>query len=201
MTEPTRADANSTSGWRSRCACCDAADTLAMQHFRRDLVIETKPDRTFVTQADQAIERVIRERITATPTRSMAWSARSTGRTPAQGRVRWYIDPIDGTHNFMRGVPLFGTLLAAEVDGELVLGVMSAPALGTRWYARRGGGAWAVDALGPTAGDAAPIHVSGVRALADAQVVYASPLRHRGEWRGARVRRPGPVRLARSRLR
>ncbi len=90
-----------------------------MAHFRRDLVIEAKPDRTFVTQADQAIERAIRDRITATyPEHGLV--GEEYGTEAGQGRVRWYIDPIDGTHNFMRGVPLFGTLLAAERDGEIV---------------------------------------------------------------------------------
>ena len=156
-------------------ACCDEADGLAMAHFRRDLIIEAKPDRTFVTQADQAIERAIRDRIQAAyPDHGLV--GEEYGTQDGQGRVRWYIDPIDGTHNFMRGVPLFGTLLAAELDGELVLGVMSAPALGSRWYARRGGGAWATDALGPTAGIPRRIHVSAVASLADAQAVYSSPL-------------------------
>ena len=155
--------------------CCDVADDLAMRHFRRDLVIETKPDRTFVTEADQAIERAIRDRIaTAYPDHGLV--GEEYGEADGSGRVRWYIDPIDGTHNFMRGVPLFGTLLAAERDGELVLGVMSAPAVGSRWYARRGGGAWAVDALGPSAGTPRPIGVSRVAALADAQLLYASPV-------------------------
>ena len=74
------------------------------------------------------------------------------GTEAGSGSVRWYIDPIDGTHNFMRGVPLFGTLLAVEEDGEIVVGVMSAPAMGERWYARRGGGTWAVGSVGPAAG-------------------------------------------------
>ena len=84
--------------------------------------------------------------------------------------MRWYIDPIDGTHNFMRGVPLFGTLLAVERDGELQAGVMSAPALDERWWAHRGGGAWARDR------DEAPrrIRTSGVTTLGDAQVLYGS---------------------------
>jgi len=154
-------------------ACCDAADEIALGHFRRDLVIETKPDRTFVTQADQAIERAIRDRIAAAyPDHGLV--GEEYGTEAGQGTVRWYIDPIDGTHNFMRGVPLFGTLLAVERDGELVAGVMSAPALGSRWYARRGGGAWAVDALGPGAGERRRIGVSHVAALADAQVLHAS---------------------------
>ena len=76
----------------------------------------------------------------------------------------------------MRGVPLFGTLLAVEEDGEIVVGVMSAPALGERWYATRGGGAWAVGSLGPAAGTPRRIGVSRVGAIADAQVLYASPL-------------------------
>ena len=156
-------------------ACCDVADELAMRHFRRDLVIETKPDRTFVTQADQAIERAIRDRIAAAyPDQGLV--GEEYGEADGAGRVRWYIDPIDGTHNFMRGVPLFGTLLAAERDGELVLGVMSAPAIGSRWYARQGGGAWAVDALGPTAGIPRRMGVSRVADLSDAQLLYASPL-------------------------
>jgi histidinol-phosphatase len=76
----------------------------------------------------------------------------------------------------MRGVPLFGTLLAAEEDGEIVVGVMSAPAIGERWYARRGGGSWAVGSIGPGAGVPRRIGVSGVAAIADAMVLYASPL-------------------------
>ena len=156
-------------------ACCDIADEMAMAHFRRDLVIETKPDRTFVTQADQAIERAIRERIAAVyPGHGLV--GEEYGTADGHGSVRWYIDPIDGTHNYMRGAPLFGTLLAAEHDGEIVVAVMSAPAMGTRWYARRGRGAWAVDALGPTSGTPRRIGVSRVSDLADAQVVYASPL-------------------------
>ena len=163
-------------GWLTfALACCDVADALALEHFRRDLVIETKPDKSFVTQADTAIETAIRGRIAA-PSRTTAWSARNTARPRGRGTIRWYIDPIDGTHNFMRGVPLFGTLLAVEEDGELVVGVMSAPALGERWYARRGGGPWAVSAIGPRAGQPRRIGVSGVAAMADAQLLYASPL-------------------------
>jgi histidinol-phosphatase len=156
-------------------ACCDAADALALEHFRRDLIIETKPDRTFVTQADTAIERIIRERIKAAyPDHGLV--GEEYGAEEGTSPVRWYIDPIDGTHNFMRGVPLFGTLLAVEQAGEVVVGVMSAPALGERWYAQRGGGAWAVGSIGPKAGVARRIGVSKVSAIADAQVLYASPL-------------------------
>jgi histidinol-phosphatase len=154
-------------------AACDEADALAMRHFRRDMVIQSKPDRTFVTEADQAIERRIRERIAAAyPDHGVV--GEEFGTEPGQGRVRWYVDPIDGTHNFMRGVPLFGTLLAVEADGELQVGVMSAPALGGRWYARRGGGAWASTAVGPDAGKERRIGVSRVDDLADTHLLYGS---------------------------
>ncbi|HEY7132533.1 MAG TPA: inositol monophosphatase family protein, partial [Candidatus Limnocylindrales bacterium] len=123
-------------------AACDEADAIARASFRRDLRISTKPDRTFVTQADQAIERAIRERIRAAhPDHGLV--GEEYGTEAGDAATRWYIDPIDGTHNFIRGVPLFGTLLAAERDGELQAAVISAPALHERWWARRGGGAWA----------------------------------------------------------
>ena len=84
--------------------------------------------------------------------------------------TRWYIDPIDGTHNFVRGVPLFGTLIAVEREGELQAAVLSAPSLHERWWARRGGGAWAKS----MDEDPRRIRVSGVANLADAQVFYGS---------------------------
>jgi histidinol-phosphatase len=151
-------------------AACDEADGIARQTFRRDLEITTKPDRTFVTQADTAIERAIRTRIRAAyPDHGLV--GEEYGTEDGEAATRWYIDPIDGTHNFIRGVPLFGTLLAVERDGELQAAVLSAPALRERWWARRGGGAWA-----HAADEAAPrrIRVSRVAALADAQLLYGS---------------------------
>lgn len=167
-----RASAAELDGWLAFAqAACDAADAVALGHFRRDLEVMTKPDRSFVTIADQAVERLIRERILAAyPDHGLV--GEEYGSEAGAARWRWYIDPIDGTHNFIRGVPLFGTLLALEVDGELQLGVVSAPALRERWYARRGGGAWAVGAAGNEA--PRPIHVSRVATLADAQVFYGS---------------------------
>jgi histidinol-phosphatase len=151
-------------------AACDEADGIARQVFRRDLEITTKPDRTFVTQADTAIERAIRGRIKAAyPDHGLV--GEEYGTEDGEAATRWYIDPIDGTHNFIRGVPLFGTLLAVERDGELQAAVLSAPALRERWWARRGGGAWA-----HSSDEAAPrrIHVSRVTALTDAQLLYGS---------------------------
>jgi histidinol-phosphatase len=154
-------------------ACCDVADGTAMGHFRRDLVIETKPDRSFVTDADKAIERSIRERIAgAFPAHGLV--GEEYGDAGRDASVRWYIDPIDGTHNFMRGVPLFGTLLGVERDGELQVGVLSAPALGERWFALRGGGAWAVRTWPGQAAAPRPLAVSRVSAIGDAQVLYGS---------------------------
>ena len=150
-------------------AACDAADAVARQHFRRDLQIETKPDSTFVTQADTAIERLIRAQIgDAFPDHGLV--GEEYGVEAGDAPIRWYIDPIDGTHNFIRGVPLFGTLLAVERDGELQAAVLSAPALDERWWAHRGGGAWARRGAGETR----RIQVSSIGRLEDTQILYGS---------------------------
>ena len=182
MTEPTtygadwsaglrRGDEAELEAWLALAqAACDEADALARAAFRRDLRITTKPDRTFVTETDTAIERAIRTRIAAAhPDHGLV--GEEYGIEAGDAATRWYIDPIDGTHNFIRGVPLFGTLLAVEREGELQAAVLSAPALHERWWARRGGGAWARGT-----DDDAPrrIHVSGVASLADAQLLYGS---------------------------
>jgi len=148
---------------------CDEADRIALRWYRRDVPTSRKADRTFVTEADQAIERLIRERIRAAHP-GHGFVGEEYGAEDGAAGIRWYIDPIDGTHNFIRGVPLFGTLLAAEVEGEMQVGVMSAPALGERWYAARGMGAFA------TASDGLRrrVRVSDVGALEDAQLIYGS---------------------------
>ncbi len=148
---------------------CDAADEIALRWFRRDVPTSTKPDRSFVTEADQAIERLVRERILAAhPDHGLV--GEEYGEEGAGARIRWYIDPIDATHNFIRGVPIFGTLLAVEVDGELQVGIMSAPALGERWHAARGLGAWAVgrDGVGRA------VRTSDMARIDDAQLLYGS---------------------------
>lgn len=150
---------------------CDDADRIARSVFRRDLEIVTKPDRTFVTQADTAIEGMIRERILAVfPDHGLV--GEEYGTEAGEAATRWYIDPIDGTHNFMRGIPLFGFLLAVERDGELQAGVMSAPALGERWYAARGMGAWEVRPLA----DAVPrrLQVTSTDEIGEAQILFRS---------------------------
>ena len=147
---------------------CDAADAIAMTHFRRDLDLERKPDRTFVTIADQGIERELRDRILARyPDHGIV--GEEYGTDAGSSGTRWIIDPIDATHNYIRGVPLFGTLIGIEHDGELQVGVISAPAIRERWFAYRGGGAWNRGLDGERR-----IHVSRVGAIDDAQLVYGS---------------------------
>ncbi|MGO9208091.1 MAG: inositol monophosphatase family protein [Candidatus Limnocylindrales bacterium] len=151
--------------------CCDAAYEIARLHFRHDLEISTKSDRTLVTQADRLIETLIRERIlSAHPGHGLV--GEEYGTEGHGSSVRWYVDPIDGTHNFVRGIPLFATLLGVERDGELQVGVLSAPALGERWFAWRGGGAWA----SRRPGDTRRLGVSRVAVTAEAQILYDSPL-------------------------
>ena len=158
-------------GWvEAGLAWCDETDAIALEQFRRDLGVQRKPDRTFVTLADTAIERRLRERIAdAFPDHGIVGEEYGTDAGDAE--TRWYVDPIDGTHNYMRGVRIFATLLAVERAGELQAAVISAPALGERWYGWRGGGSWAV-----ARGEAAPrrIAVSSIDALADAHVLTTS---------------------------
>jgi len=162
-------------GWlRLALAISREADRMAMAGFGRDLEITAKPDHTLVTQVDQAIEHHIRERIGAAhPDHGVV--GEEAGVAQADASVRWYVDPIDGTHNYIRGVPLFGTLLGIARDGEVQVGVVSAPALRQRWYAWRGGGAWVVGSPRAPAGRPARIHVSRIARMADAQLVYSSP--------------------------
>jgi histidinol-phosphatase len=152
---------------------CDVADRTCLDALRSDLRVSAKDDGSFVTDADQAVERLIRDRIAdAFPGHGVV--GEEYGDAGADASVRWYVDPIDGTHNFMRGVPVFGTLLGVERDGELQVGIASAPALGRRWWARRGGGAWVRDAT--DGGRVRPLHVSTRDELSQAQLLYRSAL-------------------------
>ena len=152
---------------------CNATDEIARRHYRRDLEITRKPDTTFVTQADTGVERLLRDRIAeAYPDHAVLGEELGSDEDAAGASTRWIIDPIDGTHNYLRGVPLFATLIAVERDGELQASVISAPALGMRWYAYRGGGAWV---HGGSWGETPQrIHVSGIAPIEEAQVLYAS---------------------------
>ena len=141
----------------------DIADPLAMARFRAaDLHIETKPDMTPVTDADRAIETALRETL-AKARPGDAIIGEEFGHTDGSAARRWIIDPIDATKNFVRGIPVFATLIGLEVDGRIDTGVVSAPALGRRWWAARGEGAFL---------DGEPIRVSAIARLGEAQLLY-----------------------------
>ena len=151
--------------WRDvAVSICDEADGMALAGFRRDIRISTKPDRSLVTEVDQAIEHMVRARLRAEfPECGIV--GEEEGTEAAGARLCWYVDPIDGTHNYVRGIPIFATLLAAAFEGELQLGVVSAPALRTRWSAWRGGGAWR---------GTERIRVSNVATIEESQLLYGS---------------------------
>jgi len=155
----------------------DLADAVAIAKFRAvDLDVSTKPDRTFVTEADLAVERALRERLAeARPSDGILGEEFGTSGDTAR---QWIIDPIDGTSNFMRGVPVWGALISLAIDGVPVVGVASSPAMGRRWWGSRGAGAFTTDAPGQ-----APrrIAVSAVADLADASLSFQSI----AQWRDA----------------
>ncbi len=147
----------------------DDADSLTQARFRAlDLHVMSKPDQTPVTDADQAVEESIRRTLSRARTRD-AVTGEETG-TSGHSQRRWIIDPIDGTKNFLRGVPVWATLIALAVDDEVVLGVVSAPQLGRRWWASVGQGAW----TGKSLLKSTRCEVSDVRRLEDASFSYAS---------------------------
>ncbi|HEX5579565.1 MAG TPA: inositol monophosphatase family protein [Candidatus Limnocylindria bacterium] len=125
----------------------DETDAIVLRHLARGLTVKAKADATLVTQADTEVETRIRERIRDTfPDHGVL--GEEFGSDASAGGTRWIVDPIDGTHNLVRGIPIFGTLLAVEEAGELVVAAISAPAMARRWWAVRGGGAVARDHLG-----------------------------------------------------
>ena len=152
----------------------DAADALAMARYRADdLVIETKPDATPVTEADQAVERMIRATLAERRAGDAIVGEEFGGDLAAiAGARRWIVDPIDGTKNYLRGVPVWSTLIGFAVGADVVVGVVSAPAMGRRWWAAQGAGAWTRD----VDGSVRSIRVSGVRALQDASFSYSDAI-------------------------
>ncbi|MDP3712419.1 MAG: histidinol-phosphatase [Mycobacteriales bacterium] len=147
----------------------DAADAISLARFRAlDLRVDTKPDLTPVSDADTAVETAIRVLLGAQrPDDAVLGEEEGlVGSGPRQ----WVVDPIDGTKNFVRGVPVWATLIALQVDGAVRVGVVSAPALGRRWWAARGEGAWA----GPDRNAGSRLAVSGVARLEDASLSYSS---------------------------
>jgi histidinol-phosphatase len=140
----------------------DAADAISLPRFRTGLAIETKPDLTPVTEADRGVEAELR-RLLAAERPEDAILGEEEGVVGA-GPRRWILDPIDGTRNYARGIPIWATLIALEVDGVVQLGVVSAPALGRRWWAERGSGAFA---------SGEPIRVSAISTVREAVLSFS----------------------------
>lgn len=147
----------------------DDADSLTQARFRAlDLHVMSKPDLTPVTDADRGVEESIRRTLAKARSRD-AITGEEQG-TSGHSQRRWIIDPIDGTKNFVRGVPVWATLISLVVEDEVVLGVVSAPALQRRWWAAKDQGAW----TGKSLMKATQCHVSDVRRLEDASFSYSS---------------------------
>ena len=142
-------------------AMADAADAISTPRFRSGLAIETKPDLTPVTEADHAVEAELRQILADARTHDAVLGEEKGA--VGSGSRRWIVDPIDGTRNYARGIPVWATLIALEEEGVVKLGVVSAPGLSRRWWAERGGGAFA---------NGEPIHVSAIDRLEDATVLY-----------------------------
>jgi histidinol-phosphatase len=147
----------------------DDADSISESRFKAlDLHVMSKPDLTPVTDADQAVEESIRRTLSRARSRD-AITGEEQG-SSGHSQRRWVIDPIDGTKNFVRGVPVWATLISLVVDDEVVLGVVSAPLLQRRWWASKGNGAW----TGRSLLKAVRCQVSDVRRLEDASLSYSS---------------------------
>jgi len=146
-------------------ALADRADALTMPSFRSEgLAVETKKDQSPVTEVDRAVEAGLRKLIGEQRPQD-AVVGEEEGES-GSGRRRWVIDPIDGTVNFVKGVPVWATLVALAVDGEASLGVVSSPVLGRRWWAARGEGAF----VSRTGGPPERLRTSSVGRLAEATV-------------------------------
>jgi histidinol-phosphatase len=145
------------------------ADAITTARFRAaDLRVQSKPDLSLVTDADRAVEQAVGGRL-AELLPADALLGEEFG-SVGDGNRQWVIDPIDGTHNFVRGVPVWATLIGLLIGGEPAVGVVSAPALGQRWWAATGYGAF-----GQAAGtEPRRLRVSRVNALGDASISYSS---------------------------
>jgi histidinol-phosphatase len=151
----------------------DTADSISLSRFRSlNLQVTEKPDLSPVTDADTAVEKALRATLARTRPRDAVFGEEfgATEAPAGPGHRRWVIDPIDGTKNYIRGVPIWATLIALMEGDQVVVGLASAPALQRRWWAATGHGAYA----GRHASAATPIRVSGVRRLADASFCYSS---------------------------
>ena len=152
----------------------DAADEAAMARFdAADLDVRVKADASPVTEADLATERAIRELLSAE--RPQDGILGEEYGTSGDVRRQWIIDPIDGTANYLKGIPLWTTLIALAIDGVPRVGVASQPAIGRRWWAATGRGAWTNS---PRSGDPRRLHVSTVAEVAASSISFQSI----GQW-------------------
>ncbi len=166
----------------------DVADEISMRHFRAvTLNVQTKPDRTPVTEADLAVDKALHDIVTKEF--GDAYLTEEGDQTHRPGR-QWIVDPIDGTKNFMRRHPVWGTLISLHQDGTTLAAAISAPALGRRWWASRGNGAWTRDVDSTVR----QIRVSNVAKLSDAYLTYCSLL----PWDDAEVGVTGIIDLMRA---
>ena len=148
----------------------DLADGITIERFEAaDLNVESKPDMTPVSDADLAVEEALRAELATARPADAVLGEEFGGEAVIEGR-QWVIDPIDGTKNFVRGVPVWATLIALLVDGQPVVGVISAPALARRWYASAGTGAWRTFSTGALK----RLNVSKVAELSDASISMSS---------------------------
>jgi len=147
----------------------DDADSLTMDRFRAlDLHVVTKPDLTPVSDADERVEDALRRALGRARPRDAVLGEESG--SSGWGPRRWVIDPIDGTKSFVRGVPIWATLIGLMIEDEVVAGVVSAPSLGRRWWAAKGSGAW----TGKSLHSATACHVSDISRIDDAHFSYGS---------------------------
>ena len=147
----------------------DDADSITMSRFKAlDLHVTSKPDLSPVTDADTAVEEALRRTLGRARPRDAVHGEEMAD--TGWGPRRWVIDPIDGTKNFVRGVPIWATLIALMINDDVVVGLVSAPALGRRWWASKGGGAY----VGKSLMNATQCHVSDLAAISDAFLSYSS---------------------------
>ncbi len=166
---PTTPHTGLTDDLRLAHLLADDADSLTMSRFKAlDLHVTSKPDLTPVTDADTAVEEMLRKTLSRARPRDAVHGEELSD--TGWGPRRWVIDPIDGTKNYVRGVPVWATLIALMVETEVVVGLVSAPALGRRWWASAGGGAWA----GKSLMSASACHVSDIAAIEHASLSYSS---------------------------
>ncbi|MET8975794.1 inositol monophosphatase family protein [Streptomyces sp. NPDC004539] len=169
--EPRRADASRRADLELALRLADLADGITARRFRAlDLRVREKPDRTPVTDADTAVESAVRDALgRARP--GDAFAGEESGGRVGAGRT-WLVDPVDGTKNFLRGIPVWATLIALLEDGRPTAGVISAPALHSRWWAAAGLGARL--RRGPAGTTPVPLRVSAVGRLDQAYLSTTS---------------------------